>query len=180
MEMIGLRGCSMSEEWRAVPWYEGSYEASDKGRVRSLDRCIFDKNGVKYRLSGILLALNPNSDGYPSVCLSGVTKTVHRLVLEAFVGPCPDGLECCHEDDEPTNNCLSNLRWDTKSENQKDSYRHGRKGHGQKRVRRSDGVEFRNTLLAAKISSVNQGSISHCCNGTHGTKNAGGYSWEYI
>ncbi len=63
-----------------------------------------------------------NGHGYPHVILrlngQGVTRQVHRLVLEAFVGPCPPGMECCHfPDQDPTNNRLENLRWDTKSKN---------------------------------------------------------------
>ncbi len=50
---------------------------------------------------------------------------VHRLVLEAFVGLRPDGLECCHEDGDKTNNRLGNLRWDTKLANAADKKRHG-------------------------------------------------------
>ena len=54
------------------------------------------------------------------------TSGVHRLVLLAFVGPPPEGMECCHEDGDPANNCLSNLRWDTHLNNEKDKARHGR------------------------------------------------------
>ena len=50
---------------------------------------------------------------------------VHRLVLEAFVGPCPEGHEGCHNDGNPLNNRLSNLRWDTPSANNRDKERHG-------------------------------------------------------
>lgn len=50
---------------------------------------------------------------------------VHRLVLEAFAGPCPDGLEGCHNDGNPANNALPNLRWDTPKANQADRIRHG-------------------------------------------------------
>ena len=50
---------------------------------------------------------------------------VHRLVLEAFVGPCPPGMECCHNDGNPANNALSNLRWDTRGANIEDAVRHG-------------------------------------------------------
>jgi len=53
-------------------------------------------------------------------------KLVHRLVLEAFAGPCPDGMEACHGDGDPTNNRRLNLRWDTRSSNQLDTVRHGR------------------------------------------------------
>jgi hypothetical protein len=50
---------------------------------------------------------------------------VHRLVLEAFVGPCPEGMECCHNDGNRQNNSLSNLRWDTRQANQNDRKNHG-------------------------------------------------------
>ncbi len=54
-----------------------------------------------------------------------VNRFVHRLVLEAFVGPCPKGMECCHNDGDPTNNNLSNLRWDTRKANSADRKKHG-------------------------------------------------------
>lgn len=50
---------------------------------------------------------------------------VHRLVLLAFVGPCPEGMECCHNDGDPLNNRLDNLRWDTRSANIADAIKHG-------------------------------------------------------
>lgn len=57
---------------------------------------------------------------------------VHRLVLLAFVGPCPEGMECCHNDGNSTNNKLSNLRWGTRKENAADRVRHGRQIRGEK------------------------------------------------
>jgi hypothetical protein len=57
----------------------------------------------------------------------GCMRYVHRLVLEAFIGPCPHGMEACHWDGRPENNQLSNLRWDTDLANQADSARHGTK-----------------------------------------------------
>lgn len=53
---------------------------------------------------------------------------VHRLVLEAFTGPCPKGMECLHADDDPTNNHLTNLRWGTHSDNIIASWKSGRRG----------------------------------------------------
>ena len=52
-------------------------------------------------------------------------RLVHQLVLIAFVGPCPPGMECLHGDGDPTNNRLSNLKWGTHAENHADSVRHG-------------------------------------------------------
>lgn len=57
----------------------------------------------------------------------GNMRRVHRLVLEAFVGPAPAGTEGCHNDGNPQNNALSNLRWDTHAENMLDQVRHGTK-----------------------------------------------------
>ena len=74
--------------------------------------------------------------GYPVIAMwannKGVTKTVHRLVLEAFVGPCPDGMEALHADGTRTNNSLSNLRWGTRSENVQDAIAHGTATSGSK------------------------------------------------
>lgn len=120
-----------SEEWRSIPSYEGYYEASSLGRIRSLDRAVPAKDGRTINFRGQII--NPHADktGRRRVVLSQPGRnprsaTVHRLVLEAFVGPCPDGMECCHYDDDPSNNRIENLRWDTHSANQRDLVRNGR------------------------------------------------------
>lgn len=126
-------------EWRAVAGFEGQYEVSDTGLIRSLDRTIETRNGSRWkpgepgtpgirRLKGKLLkpgTLLPS--GHQHVVLTGrVDRTVHRMVLEAFVGPCPSGLMALHNDDDPTNNTLSNLSWGTRSDNSHDAVRNGR------------------------------------------------------
>lgn len=59
-------------------------------------------------------------------------KYVHRLILETFIGPCLDEMECCHNNGNPSDNKLGNLRWSTRSENMKDAFRHGTKNyHGE-------------------------------------------------
>lgn len=117
------------EEWRPVLGYEGFYEVSDLGRVRSLDRVVHSRNGRSYRMTGRILAMT-RSGGRPTVTLSvdGAQRLcqVGVLVLEAFVGPCPPGLQCCHWDDDPTNNVPRNLRWDTPAANMADMLRNGR------------------------------------------------------
>lgn len=75
------------------------------------------------------LATSPKKNGYRIVSLpiEGVGKrtfNVHRLILEAFVGPCPEGMEACHNDGDRGNNRLNNLRWDTRSANMADRFRH--------------------------------------------------------
>lgn len=59
-------------------------------------------------------------------------KYIHRLVLEAFVGPCPDGMEALHSDGNKTNNNVDNLRWGTPSENNRDIVKHGRHRNARK------------------------------------------------
>jgi hypothetical protein len=59
-------------------------------------------------------------------------RFISRLVLEAFVGPCPPGMECCHNDGDPTNNRLGNLRWDSHRSNMADKTRHGTSQHGER------------------------------------------------
>lgn len=120
----------MLESWRPIPDFEGHYEVSNVGHVRSLDRTLVYPDGHSHRLRGRLLSpgVQPPS-GHLHVNLKTQarkrTVAVHALVLEAFVGPRPDGLECLHGDGDPTNNRLDNLRWGTRSENNLDAVRHG-------------------------------------------------------
>lgn len=107
----------MTEIWRAVPGLVG-YEASNLGSVRSLRRhqpCILkpslDHGG--YRMV------------FPSVDGQNRTYAIHRMVLLAFVGPRPPGMQIRHLDGDRSNNCLSNLRYGTPSENVQDAVRHG-------------------------------------------------------
>ena len=114
------------EIWKPIPGWEGSYEVSDHGRVRSVDRIVTTRTGIRKRYHGRVLALTADRSGHLAVSLGRAKdKAVHRLVLEAFVGPCPEGQECCHNDGDPTNNNLSNLRWGSPTENAFDRVRHG-------------------------------------------------------
>lgn len=120
----------MSEErWRPVVGFEGWYEVSDRGGVRSVDRVVECSDGRRVPYRGRVLAQGTHPKGYRTVWLgrNGTKKCVyvHRLVLESFVGPAPAGHECCHGDGDAGNNSLENLRWDTRSANNFDRVRHG-------------------------------------------------------
>jgi hypothetical protein len=66
------------------------------------------------------------TNGYANVYIAGLgTRDVHRLILETFVGPCPEGMEACHADGNRLNNRLDNLRWDTPKGNAADRAKHG-------------------------------------------------------
>lgn len=119
------------ERWLPVVGWEGSYEVSDLGRVRSVDRLIKHSYGGYRHLRSRIIRQRPGlkNSAHLKVSLSrqGVNhhRWVHRLVLESFVGPCPDGMEGCHENGDPTDTRLTNLRWDTRSANSRDAVRHG-------------------------------------------------------
>lgn len=120
------------EQWRPVIGWEGLYEVSDHGRVRSLARTV--AFGTRTRVvPPTVLKHGKTTQGKPQVHLSGngrkKVREVHILVLEAFVGQCPQGLEACHENDVADDNRLENLRWDTHSANESDKVRNG--GHYQ-------------------------------------------------
>lgn len=109
------------ETWKTVEGFT-SYEVSDLGRVRS-----FKKKSEPGKI------LSPGWKGtkrYQAVCLfeGGVRKLakVHHLVLNAFVGPRPIGMEGCHKNGINTDNRLANLRWDTHTENMMDISMSGR------------------------------------------------------
>lgn len=118
------------ERWAPIPGY-ADYEVSDQGRVRSLDRVVPYVDGRMRRCRGRLLKLSPNNDNGPHLVVAlGHDKQfkghlVHRLVLLAFVGPCPDGMEGCHNNGDSLDNRLTNLRWDNRSGNMLDAVRHG-------------------------------------------------------
>ena len=121
------------ETWKPVAGYEGAYEVSDLGQVRSLDRI----GGRGRRFKGKLLVQHLDGSGYPfvSLCSHGkaLPHSVARLVLEAFVGACPPNMEACHfPDPNRENNRLTNLRWDTRSSNHADKLVHGTDVRGEK------------------------------------------------
>lgn len=116
------------EIWRDVVGYEGFYQVSNLGRVRSLPRIVRMSDGRKYRVSEKIMKGRTN-EIYYRVTLSKSGKEhdllIHRLVLEAFVGSCPPNMQACHNDGDHKNNRLENLRWDTSENSHADKKQHG-------------------------------------------------------
>ena len=121
----------MTETWKDVPGYEGKYQVSDLGRVRSLPhkvRVVAHGTEATRMSPGRILRPGPRSSGHLTVSLGRHnSQQVHQLVMRAFVGPRPDGMEVCHNDGDPTNNALDNLRYDTRAENIIDVMRQGKR-----------------------------------------------------
>lgn len=168
----------MIEQWRDIIGYEGLYQVSDLGRVRSTDRIVpCGRNGSK-KLHGQIIT-SSLSAGYLAVTLSkeSVVRTirVHKLVLETWVGPGPNGYECCHGPAGRLDNSVSNLQWGSPEENEQDKSRDGTAHY--RRVRRSDGAEFDNMMEAARQSDCFAQNIRKACSGEY-TQTAG-YGWEY-
>lgn len=126
-----------AEIWKPVVGWEGYYEVSNHGRVRSVERVLIRSNGRRFTVRQQIMRTFTEHKNHVLVTLnkdgnrSGKNRLVHQLVLEAFVGPRPDGLVACHFDDNPQNNHVSNLRWDTYSANSHDQVRNG--GHNNAR-----------------------------------------------
>ena len=102
----------MKEQWKPIPGFENLYEVSDQGRVRSLTRRYCPRDRI---LQGHI------NRGYCRVMLSRKTREdlflIHRLVLEAFVGPCPPNHVTHHKNGNKTDNRLENLEWTTQKRN---------------------------------------------------------------
>lgn len=127
--------------WKAVPGFEGLYEVSSEGAVRSLPRSVerLSRWGrpITVRFQGRVLKPARRPDGHLVVTLSKggahTTFFVHELVLIAFVGERPAGLEARHLDGVPSNNHSDNLKWGTRVENI-----HDRKAHGHENPARGE------------------------------------------
>lgn len=146
------------EEWKSVLGYEGLYEVSNTGNVRSVPRVsVRTKNSTRW-LKGKMLSSCQHNYGYREYKLSkGAIKRArfaHILVLEAFVCPRPIGMQGCHNDGNPLNNCLDNLRWDTPKNNQADRVKHGTRQVGEDWCRSilTEGqvIHIRNSELSCK------------------------------
>lgn len=124
------------EDWRPIVGYEGLYEVSNQGRVRSLARTRRSRTGRTAKVGMRLIVTHklPSPHNHWIVTLSKdgnrSSYPLHCVVLTAFAGPAPDGLQCRHLDGDPDNNRRDNLSWGTPLENAADRDAHGRTARG--------------------------------------------------
>ena len=178
----------MTEVWKDIPGYEGLYQVSDKGNVRS----------INWRNKGVIRDLRSREHpcGYRQVLLraNGITRmvTIHRLVASAFI-PNPNNLpQVNHIDENKANNDVRNLEWCSASYNVKYSiYRHPERKHGTKQPAWKYGNEkivqldlndnvvkvWGGTPELIRDTPWGVSNIVCCCNG--GRKTAYGFRWRF-
>lgn len=175
----------MEEVWKDIKGYEGLYQVSNMGRVRSLDRYVNHNYVNKKLIKSKIRKFSTDKDGYKGVtlCKDGIQKTykVHRLVAEAFLQN-PNNLPFInHKDEDKTNNRVDNLEWCTHSYNINYGTRNKKVStHFSKPVLQftKDGEfikEYKSVTSAEKQNLINH--ISCCCLGK--LRHAGGYVWRF-
>lgn len=111
----------VGEIWKDVPSYEGLYQASNMGRIRSVNRSLLTKSGVWKNYPGVLLKLTPNYHGRYTVALFKNSQhkatTVHRVICLTFIPNPENKREVNHKNGIPTDNRVENLEWVTHQEN---------------------------------------------------------------
>lgn len=168
------------EEWRDISGYEGIYQVSNLGRVKSL------VNGGQSRLNGKERILKPgeNKYGYLSVnlCKYGNRKMfkIHRLVAQAFLSNSENFPEVNHKDENPKNNHSSNLEWCDRKYNCNYGTRNERmrKTKSKKVICIETNFTYESVNEASRQTGFDKGNISKCCLGK--SKTTGGYHWKYI
>ena len=159
----------MNEVWKDIPGYEGLYQVSNFGNVKSF---LIDKK------NGSLRKLNTDKYGYHYIILykNGISKTikVHRLVAQAFI-PNRDNLpEINHKDKNRKNNNSENLEWCTNLYN----IQYSRAKEINQYDNNNNFIKRWNCIReASRKLKIDSGDITKCCNGKR--KTAGGYIWKY-
>lgn len=164
----------MKEVFKDIPGYEGKYQVSNLGRVKSLD---YNKTGKER-----ILKLRQNNSGYLYVilCKNGKLKNylVHRLVATTFIEN-PDNLPCVnHKDLNRHNNKVSNLEFCTYYYN--NTYNNRHKIHSRKVgcFKNNKLIKVYNATIDVEKDGFNQGNVVKCCKGNR--KSCSGFQWKYI
>lgn len=194
-----LLGANMSEQWRDIPGWEGLYQASTEGRIRSVDRLKGD-SGSGRAVKGRIMAYTLNHKGYRTVHLSrggtGKRVSVHRMVAATFIPNESRKEQVNHKNGIKTDNRVENLEWVTNLENMRHAVAHGltnmapclaaahtKEAHekGARKVMRpvirSDGKMYDSVKSAAEDMGVHHSAISQNIHGK--TRTCKGYSFRF-
>lgn len=188
----------MEEIWRDVKGYEGLYQVSDLGRIKSLKRVVPHKIKGKKTIPESIKKIYVGTNNYYIVILNskniGSTKTVHRLVALAFLPNPENKPEVNHKDGNKLNNNLNNLEWNTVSENRYHAFRTGLQKAPMKMLGKKgslckfsipvfqilpngEKIKFDSATTAEEKIGVSRRGISQCARGIQ--EQAGGYKWQY-
>lgn len=187
----------MKEEWKDIPNYDGYYQVSNYGNIKSLNRVIMRKDNKPYTQKEKILKPAKNNKGY-NICvltknMKSKTFSIHRLVAEAFI-PNPKNLpQVNHKDGNKQNNRVDNLEWITNYDNIQHSIRTGIRKIDKIIKAMNDKVKIpvnqynKNGKFIRKWQSIKEAelelhipnqNICKVCQGKR--KTAGGYHWKYI
>ena len=181
------------ENWKDIKGYEGFYQVSDCGNVRSLERDVYYSNGAVHHLKEKILVPNLDRGGYQNVGLykNGEIKKmrVHRLVAEAFLPNPENEPQINHKDEVKINNSVENLEWCTASYNINFGTRNVRMIQNRRSYKLGDSpsakavfcVELNKTFDCAKRAGeelgIDSSAIGKACKGK--LKTTGGFHWRY-
>ena len=185
-----------SEVWKDVTGYEGCYQVSNQGKIRSLDRVVIDTIGRKRHIKGKLLHPKANvKSGYLMINLKGKDYYIHRLVAQAFL-PNPMGLpQVNHKDETRDNNCVDNLEWCDIQYNHDYGTRTMRESNTKSKSVQQFSLEgkllatYKSASESCRITGVNRRTIQMVASNytyidNSGKKvrylTAGGYKWRYV
>lgn len=178
------------EVWKDIAGYEGYYQISNFGNIRSVDRVIYSDKfhiGIKRELKGRTLNPSVNNHGYLSLILSknGEKKScrIHRLVAEAFIKNPNNYDQVNHIDGDKTNNKVENLEWCNNQYNVIHAYKNGLAKSHPKSIKQYDLKgnyiqTFESIVKASKEVNGNTSNINKCVKGH--INSAYGYKWRYI
>jgi hypothetical protein len=186
-----------NEIWKPIKDYEGLYEVSNFGRVRSVGRWIEiphprNPNYVfRYFHKGQLISQHIHNNGYMHVILykererKGHTNLVHRLVAMAFIPGYQKGMDVNHKDCNRVNNNVDNLEWMSRRDNLMYA-------GAMDRIHKNQRVKVKQLTLSGELVKIwpsihrahlelgiDSKSITGCCRGYYGNKTAGGYRWQF-
>lgn len=164
--------------WKAVPGWEGIYEVSNTGCVRSVERVVYFADGRIRKYPAAIRSAHADGFGYFKLTLKKHGRQervlVHHLVASAWIGPRPPGFDVCHNDGDKTNNAVENLRYDTRAANRADSVRHGTAIRPSMRKLTDDQVaairELRGKLPLTEVAKKFGTSKTHVCNIQRGNR----------
>lgn len=190
----------MEEIWKDIEGYEGLYQVSNMGRIKSLER-YKENHGKLQKVEEKIKTINIKNSGYQFVQLYKNNKyknlMVHRLVAQAFIPNVDNKPQINHIDGNKLNNNVTNLEWCTNSENNKHAWNTGLKQCTEKlkEATRKTNREYKskpinqldlqgnyiktwlNAHEASRQLGIDRSTISQCCRGGRRNKTAGGYKW---